>query len=76
VSLGFSLARGGEAEVVVFDLHGRQVAELARGVDPRGPTALRWNGLRTSGRRAEAGLYFVRLRAEGRDWSQRLVGLD
>jgi hypothetical protein len=76
VSLGFSLARGGEAEVVVFDLHGRQVAELARGVYPPGPTELRWDGLRTNGRKAEAGLYFVRLRAEGRDWSQRLVRLD
>ena len=24
----------------------------------------------------EAGLYFVRMRAEGRDWSRRLVRLD
>ncbi len=76
MTLGFSLASGGAAEVIVFDLHGRKVAELARGVYPAGPTELRWDGRDTNGMKAAAGLYFARLRAEGRDWSQRLVRLD
>ena len=76
VTLGFSLAREGEAQVSVFDLQGRQVVELARGTYPAGPTELRWDGRRTDGRKVEAGLYFVRMRADGRDWSQRLVRLD
>jgi hypothetical protein len=76
VKLGFTLAQGGEAEVAVFDLRGRRVAQLARGVYPPGATELRWDGRRTDGTKAEAGLYFARLRTEGRDWSQRLVRLD
>ena len=76
VRLGFSLARGGEAEVAVFDLKGRLVARLARGTYPPGTTELRWDGRHANGRMAEAGLYFARLRADGREWSQRLVRLD
>jgi glucose/arabinose dehydrogenase len=76
VRLGFSLAVGGEAEVAVFDLGGRRVAELARGTFPAGPTELRWDGRRGDGTKAAAGLYFARLRAEGKDWSRRLVRLD
>ena len=76
VKLGFSLARSGEAEVSVFDLQGRLVAELARGVYPAGTTELQWDGRGTKGTRAGAGLYFARLRTEGREWSQRLVRVD
>ncbi|MGH7726906.1 MAG: PQQ-dependent sugar dehydrogenase [Candidatus Eiseniibacteriota bacterium] len=76
MTLGFSLAQGGEAEVVVFDVQGRRVAELARGVYPPGATELRWDGRRTDGMKAAPGLYFALLRAEGREWSQRLVRLD
>ena len=76
VRLAFSLARRGEAEVIVFDLQGRQVAELAQGVFQAGATEVVWDGRRESGGNAEAGLYFVRLRAEGREWRRRLVRLD
>jgi hypothetical protein len=76
VRLGFTLARGGQAEVVVFDLKGRLVAELARGVYPAGRTELKWDGRNTDGTKAGAGLYFARLRVEGRDWNQRLVRID
>jgi len=76
VQLGFTLATAGEAEVAVFDLKGRRVAELARGSYPAGATELRWNGLRTDGTRAESGLYFVRMKTEAGEWSRRLVRID
>jgi len=76
VNLGFSLARGGEVEVTVFDLQGRQVATPARRVFEAGPHEVVWDGRWANGRKAQAGLYFLRLRADGLELRERLVRLD
>jgi hypothetical protein len=76
VSLGISLARSGEAEVTVFDAQGRLVATPARGFLEAGTHDVRWDGRWANGKEAQAGLYFVRLRAEGREWRARLARVD
>ncbi len=76
VNLEFSIARDGEVEVTVFDLQGREVAQPARGIREAGAHVAAWDGLWQNGRKAEAGLYFVRLRAGGRELRERLVRLD
>lgn len=58
-----SLARAGSAQMSVFDLSGRRVAErrftgLGAGAQP-----LTWDGLGRGGQRLSAGTYFVRIRS-------------
>ena len=71
----FTLTRAGSIDLSVFDLGGRQVRRLATGPAVAGPHAVAWNGLDDSGRRATPGVYFYRLRADGRSEMQRVVML-
>ena len=72
--LGFVLPREARARLSILDLQGREVAVLADGVFPAGRHTAIWDGSTERGS-ASAGLYFVRLLAEGRMFSQRLVRL-
>ena len=72
--IGFSLPRAARVRLSIVDLQGREVAVLADGMLPPGRHTAAWDG-RTERGAAPAGLYFVRLTAEGRALSQRLVRL-
>jgi len=72
--IGFVLPREARARLGILDLQGREIAVLADGVFPAGRHTATWDG-RTVRGSAPAGLYFVRLLAEGRMFSQRLVRL-
>lgn len=67
-SVVFALAGPEAIEAAVFDLAGRRVRTLHRGVLPTGRHRLQWNGADVRGERAAAGIYLVRLR--GGDWSR------
>ena len=54
------LDAGAEVEVAVYDAAGRLVARPWKGRLPRGANLLRWSGDGTNGKRAAAGVYFVR----------------
>ncbi len=58
----FRLGHAGAVDVAVFDVTGRRVRTLARGlVLPAGESALEWDGTREDGRPARAGIYWARL---------------
>jgi len=61
----FSLTRPGFARLTAFDLSGRRVAVLFDGVAAAGAHRVRWSGVAPSGAPLPAGLYIVRLEAEG-----------
>jgi hypothetical protein len=64
---GFTLPQSGFAEVGVYDVAGRLVATLFRGVAEAGPQAVSWNGRYADGQQAPAGVYHAVLRtAQGR----------
>lgn len=67
----FALPRAAQARLSVLDVQGREVLVLADGVHGAGWHTLAWrNGERA---RLGAGLYFARLRADGRTFTQRFV---
>jgi hypothetical protein len=74
-AIEFSLARGEDVELGIFDLGGRRVRTLQRGRLAAGPHRFEWNGLDAGGRRAPAGVYFVRFKAQGRSLEAKLVKL-
>jgi hypothetical protein len=69
----FALSREGPASLEVFDASGRCVRVLASGVMSAGEHSIRFDLADGSGLRSSAGLYFVRLSAEGRQLTRRLV---
>lgn len=74
--LAFTLAHDGRATVRVFDVRGRAVRTLARGAFAAGTHALAWDGRDNHGATAGAGVYFVRLEADGVARTRRVVRLD
>lgn len=73
-ALAFTLGRGGAAQLVIYDVLGRQVRSLLRAnhLAP-GPQRLAWDGQRDDGRAAGAGVYFARLTSAEGNWSRMIV---
>ncbi len=74
--LAFSLARGGDLEVQIFDLQGRLMRSLSRlGAGP-GEHVLVWNGRDESGRDVGSGVFLARWRAAGVQGTGRIVRVE
>jgi hypothetical protein len=63
VSMSFALAREAHASVRVFDVEGRIVDVLADGLFGAGVHETAWDGMTRSGKRAAAGIYFIRCKS-------------
>jgi YVTN family beta-propeller protein len=71
VEVAFTLGRAGPVSLVVYDVLGREVRAVARGMRlAAGPQSLRWDGRDAGGREAGAGVYFVRLETERATWTR------
>jgi hypothetical protein len=74
VAFGVPVLQGGaEYEIAVFDLVGRRVASLDRGIAVPGYHSLNWNMASTDGRRVRPGIYFVHLRLGGSTLTRKVV---
>lgn len=61
----FELGRRGAVQAMLFDAAGRRVRTLQTGVLAAGSHMLAWDGRLSSGARAEAGVYFLRVATAG-----------
>jgi hypothetical protein len=68
-----NLAAPTALEVEVFDLAGRRVATVFRGVAPAGVNDYAWRGMRDDGSRARSGVYFVRVRSNGSETGRKVL---
>jgi hypothetical protein len=71
--VAFRLPRAMDAEIAVYDLAGRRVRQLRSGAAASGESRVAWDGRGESGRRAPAGVYWVRLRGESVEDARRVV---
>ena len=72
-TISFNTTRAGRVTARIYDVSGQLVRTLADGVLDGGSHSLVWNGSMESGRRAAAGVYFVKLRSPDGESSRRLV---
>jgi len=72
-SITISVPEGGEASLVVYDVRGRLVRQLAAGAHAPGDHAVSWDGRDRNGRRVAAGTYFFRLNAGGETHTRKVV---
>jgi len=73
--IAFSLDRAAGVRLEVIDASGRLVALLEDGVRPAGTHHIGWDGTSLDGTRAESGVYFYRLKTEGRTEAMRMLRL-
>lgn len=73
VHLGFSIARGAQVRLDVFDAAGRRVANVFEGFVPPGPVEFAWARKASSGASVAPGVYFARLEGAGRSQVAKLV---
>ena len=72
-TIRFDLAQAAPVEANVVTASGRMIRVLMRSAaEPAGQHALVWDGRDDQGRRAVAGIYFVRVRAGGRESVQQI----
>ena len=69
----FTLARPGVVSVVLCDIAGRRIRELADGTFAGGEHSAHWDGRDEAGRLVSAGTYFVTVRTNGRITARRMV---
>lgn len=72
--VAFTLGRAGNVSLTVYDVLGREVQRVARGVHfDAGPQTLRWDGRNATGSAVSTGVYFMRLETEGGHWTRPAV---
>jgi hypothetical protein len=64
-----------DVDVGIYDLHGRRVKTVFRGVMAPGGSTFRWDGTREDGSRAAIGIYFSRVAFSDRVATRKLVML-
>jgi len=75
-AISFTLPEQGKVRVEVFDVKGRRVRSLFRGLLPRGVQTLQWDGVDEWGREASAGEYFVQAMLNGQVLTRKVVILQ
>ena len=76
LDLRFALPYAGATDVAIYDVGGRLVRRLQRGILPAGEQRVSWDGREDDGRTASAGVYFVRVQTATLDVSARAVRLN
>jgi len=71
----YRLPSDGRVSLAIYDVHGRLVRTLRDGADTAGDHAALWDLLTDSGERSTAGVYWARLRFEGRTLTRRIAVL-
>lgn len=66
VSLSYTLATTGSAELEIFDVAGRVVRRLGGDRQQAGEHQVEWDGRDSGGRTLDPGMYFYRLNVDGR----------
>ena len=73
VSINFTVARRGRANLSVYDATGSLVRTLVNGTVEPGSQSATWDCTNSSGRRVASGSYFCRLTSDGRTVSSKSV---
>ena len=74
--MDLTLTRARSVDIGVFDIAGRRVATLARGVLEPGTHPLVWDGRDDRGLAARSGMYVVRAIGDGLEVTRRIVRLE
>ena len=66
--IAFELPKASHVSLIIYDVLGREVAEIANQDYPAGYNVVTWNGLNRNGEEVSSGVYFYRISTE--KWSK------
>ena len=66
--IAFELPKASHVKLVIYDVVGREVVQIADGDYPAGYSELTWNGLNRNGEQVSSGAYFYRISTD--KWSK------
>lgn len=69
----FTMSKEGRAALDIFDVNGRLVKTVFDGIASEGVNEAFWNGTGEDGRPVASGVFFYRLRADGKELAKKLV---
>jgi len=69
----YDLAAPSEVSLKLYNVRGRLVTTLTQGQQVRGRHQVVWTGQDDRGALVASGVYFVRLRAEGQEFRQKIT---
>jgi len=72
-SIGYELTQPGQVNLRIYDLLGREIAELVDGMKDTGHHEVYWNGRDSSGNPAASGVYLYRFEAGGHAVTKRMM---
>jgi hypothetical protein len=72
-TIPFSLEKGGQVEMVIYDAAGRRISSIVSGHYSAGHHEAVWNGATDAGHTAASGVYFVRMRSEDMTAVRKIV---
>ena len=73
ITVGFAISRESAARLAVYDASGKLVCTIVDGTLSAGPHTVTWDGHTQSGRKLPSGAYFLKLSAEGRSTSRKVI---
>jgi hypothetical protein len=72
-TIRYSIKKGGNASIKVYDFTGRHIRTLVKGFVPAGNHEVVWNGRNEKGNPVTSGVYFYRLRTDGFAETRKMV---
>jgi hypothetical protein len=72
-TIHFELIQGGHTTLEIYDLRGRLVNTLIKGVKPPGKYSVNWNGTNDGGQVVAPGIYLYRLRVNNKTKTRSLI---
>ncbi len=73
--IAFELPKGSHVSLIIYDVLGRKVAEIANQNYPAGYNETTWNGLNRNGEQVSSGVYFYRITADRWSAAKRMLML-
>jgi len=71
--ISFTMSKKGIASIDMFDVNGRLVRTLYDGVAAEGVNEVFWDGTDNKGLSVASGVYFYRLKADGKEFAKKMV---
>ncbi len=72
-TIEFDLTKNSEIELSIFDINGRKIAELEKGLLSQGNHKVLWNGTNSNGIKVASGVYFYRLISGDKQITKQMI---
>jgi hypothetical protein len=72
-TISYTLPTTTFVDLMIFDINGRQVKQLTKGLQSPGTHRAIWDGTNDQGKNVSSGVYFSRLKTEGKALTRKIV---